>query len=64
MSSNSYVLCLSQSMKPFMEGRLIKDFHYIEVEDNADAEDKIHYYLKNFEKILKLLRMQIIISNI
>ena len=40
----------------FMEGRLIKDFHYIEVEsDFSDAEDKIYYYLKNSEKSIKII---------
>ena len=39
-----------------MEGRLIKDFHYIEVEDDfSDAEDKIYYYLKNVKKGLKII---------
>ena len=57
MSSNS--LCVMPKPKYetwFMEGRLIKDFHYIEVEDDfSDAEDKIYYYLKNFEKSIKII---------
>ena len=57
MSSNS--LCVMPKPKYetwFMEGRLIKDFHYIEVEnDFSDAEDKIHYYLKNIEKSIKII---------
>ena len=58
MSSNS--LCVMPKPKFetwFMEGRLIKDFHYIEVEnDFSDAEDKIQYYLKNIEKSLKIIK--------
>ena len=39
-----------------MEGRLIKDYHYIEVEnDFSDAEDKIYYYLKNIGKCIKII---------
>ena len=57
MSSNS--LCVMPKPKYetwFMEGRLIKDFHYIEVEDDfSDAESKIHYYLKNIQKSLKII---------
>ena len=57
MSSNS--LCVMPKPKYetwFMEGRLIKDFHYIEVEnDFSDAEDKIQYYLKNIDKSIKII---------
>ena len=57
MSSNS--LCVMPKPKYetwFMEGRLIKDFHYIEVEnDFSDAEDKIKYYLKNIDKSIKII---------
>ena len=57
MSSNS--LCVMPKPKYetwFMEGSLIKDFHYIEVEDDlSDAEDKIYYYLKNIQKSLKII---------
>ena len=57
MSSNS--LCVMPKPKYetwFMEGRLIKDFHYVEVEDDfSDAEDKIYYYLKNIEKSVKII---------
>ena len=39
-----------------MEGRLIRDFHYIEVEDDfSDAEDKINFYIKNVKQSLKII---------
>ena len=41
----------------FMEGRLIKDFHYIQVEDDfSNAEEKILFYLKNIEMSLKIIQ--------
>ncbi len=57
MSSNS--LCVMPKPKYetwFMEGRLIKDYHYIEVEDDfSDAEEKIYFYINNTEKSLKII---------
>ncbi len=57
MSSNS--LCVMPKPKFetwFMEGKLIKDFHYIEVESNfSNAEEKIRYYIKNIDKSLKII---------
>ena len=56
MSSNS--LCVMPKPKYetwFMEGKLIKDFHYIEVEDDfSNAEQKINFYSKNIDQSLKL----------
>ncbi len=58
MSSNS--LCVMPKPKYetwFMEGRLIKDFHYIEVEnDFSNAENKIRFYMKNIDKCLKIIK--------
>ena len=58
MSSNS--LCVMPKPKYetwFMEGRLIKDFHYIQVEDDfSNAEEKILFYLKNIEMSLKIIQ--------
>ena len=57
MSSNS--LCVMPKPKYetwFMEGRLIKDYHYIEVKDDfSDAEEKIYFYINNTEKSLKIV---------
>ena len=57
MSSNS--LCVMPKPKYetwFMEGKLIKDFHYIEVEnDFSNAEKKIRFYMKNIDKCLKII---------
>ena len=57
MSSNS--LCVMPKPKYetwFMEGKLIKDFHYIEVEDDfSNAERKIRFYMKNIDKCLKII---------
>tara|TARA_B100000900_G_scaffold383183_1_gene370910 strand:+ start:1720 stop:2619 length:900 start_codon:yes stop_codon:yes gene_type:complete len=57
MSSNS--LCVMPKPKYetwFMEGKLIKDFHYIEVEnDFSNAEEKIRFYIKNIDKCLKII---------
>ena len=57
MSSNS--LCVMPKPKYetwFMEGKLVKDFHYIEVEDDfSNAEEKIKFYSKNIDKSLKIM---------
>ena len=54
MSSNS--LCYAkQKYETWFIRRLIKDFHYIVESDFSDAEDKIYYYLKNSEKIIKII---------
>ena len=57
MSSNS--LCVMPKPKFetwFMEGNLIKDFHYIEVEDDfSNAEEKIRFFIKNIDKSLKII---------
>ena len=57
MSSNS--LCVMPKPKYetwFMEGKLVKDFHYIEVEnDFSNAERKIRFYMKNTDMCLKII---------
>ena len=57
MSSNS--LCVMPKPKYetwFMEGKLIKDFHYIEVKDDfSNAERKIRFYMKNIDKCMKII---------
>ena len=57
MSSNSICVMPKPKFETwFMEGKLIKDFHYIEVEDDfSDAEDKINFYIKNLKKSLKII---------
>ena len=58
MSSNS--LCVMPKPKYetwFMEGSLIKDFHYIEVKDDfSNAEEKILFYIKNINKCLNIIQ--------
>ena len=57
MSSNS--ICVMPKPKYeswFMEGKLIEDFHFIEVEnDFSNAEEKINYFIKHPEKCLQIL---------
>ena len=57
MSSNS--ICVMPKPKYeswFMEGKLVGDFHFIEVENNfSNAEEKINYFLKHPEKCLQIL---------
>jgi len=58
MSSNS--LCFMK--KPiyetwFMEGRLLPDFHYVQLNDDySDIEDRVNYYLGHPEKSLEIIR--------
>jgi len=58
MSSNS--ICVMPKPKYetwFMEGKLIKDFHYLEIADDfSNAEDKINFYIENVEKSLKIIQ--------
>ncbi len=57
---NSNSVCVMPKPKYetwFMEGALISDFHYIEVNDDfSNAEKKISYYLRNEKKCLKIIR--------
>ena len=35
-----------------MEGKLIPDYHYIQIKDDySDVEEKINYYIKNTDKL-------------
>jgi hypothetical protein len=41
----------------FMEGKLQKGVHYIEVKDDfSDAEEKIIYYINNPDKCLRIIK--------
>ncbi len=57
---NSNSVCVMPKPKYetwFMEGTLISDFHYIEVNDDfSNAEKKISYYLRNENKCLKIIQ--------
>ncbi len=57
MSSNS--VCVMPKPKYetwFMEGTLKPDFHYIKINDDfSDAEEKIKYYNKHTEEVLKII---------
>ncbi|MCL1827260.1 MAG: lipopolysaccharide biosynthesis protein [Candidatus Cloacimonetes bacterium] len=58
MSSN----CIAVMPKPtneswFMEGRLIPDFHYIEIKkDYSDLIDKLNYYIKNPKEAEQIIK--------
>jgi len=65
MNSNS--VCVMPKPKYetwFMEGTLISDFHYIEVNDDfSNAEKKISYYLRNENKCLKIIQNANLFAN-
>lgn len=52
MSSNSIAVMPRPRFETwFMEGKLIPDFHYIEIRDDfSDLEEKLNYYISNPEK--------------
>jgi len=57
MSSNSLAVMPKPSCETwFMEGRLIGDYHYVEIkEDYSDLPDKLDYYLKNPARALEII---------
>lgn len=58
MSSNSVAIMPQPTYESwFMEGRLIPNYHYIEVEaDFSDFEDKVKYYLSHPEEAEQIAR--------
>ncbi|MBE6187212.1 MAG: lipopolysaccharide biosynthesis protein [Rikenellaceae bacterium] len=52
MSSNSIAVMTRPTCETwFMEGKLIPDYHYIEVKDDfSDAEEKLNYYISHPDK--------------
>ncbi|MFR9649017.1 MAG: glycosyl transferase family 90 [Rikenellaceae bacterium] len=58
MSSNSVAVMPRPTCETwFMEGRLIPDFHYIEVADDySNFEERINYYLENPDKAIAIAR--------
>ncbi|QQT24222.1 glycosyl transferase family 90 [Sphingobacterium spiritivorum] len=57
MSSNSVaVMPLPKYETWFMEGRLIPDFHYIQIKDDySDLEEKLHYYINHPQEAEKII---------
>ena len=53
MSSNSVAVMPKPKYESwFMEGKLIPDYHYIQIKDDySDLEEKINYYIKNTDKL-------------
>ena len=53
MSSNSVAVMPKPKYESwFMEGKLIPDYHYIQIKDDySDMEEKINYYIKNTDKL-------------
>jgi len=51
MSSNSLAVMTKPKYETwYMEGRLVPDYHYVEISDDfSDLEDKLHYYIQNIE---------------
>lgn len=58
MSSNSIAVMPHPTCETwFMEGKLIPDYHYIEVKDDySDLEDKLNYYIANPDKAEDIIR--------
>ena len=57
MSSNSVaVMPLPKYETWFMEGKLIPDFHYIQIKDDySDLEEKLHYYIDHPQEAEKIV---------
>jgi hypothetical protein len=57
MSSNSVAVMNRPKFETwFMEGKLIPDYHYIELKDDfSDLEEKLEYYLKHPEKAEQII---------
>lgn len=53
MSSNSVAVMPKPKYESwFMEGKLIPDYHYIQIKDDySDMEEKINFYIKNTDKL-------------
>lgn len=57
MSSNSIAVMTKPKFETwFMEGKLIGDFHYIEIKDDySDLEEKLTYYMNNPDRCLTII---------
>lgn len=57
MSSNSVAVSTKPKYETwFMEGKLIPDYHYIQIADDfSDLEEKIKYYIQNPDKSAKII---------
>lgn len=58
MSSNSIAVMPKPECETwFMEGRLIPDYHYIEIKpDFSDVEEKLRYYISHPDKAYEIIR--------
>ncbi|MDN3580261.1 glycosyl transferase family 90 [Mucilaginibacter flavus] len=58
MSSNSIAVMPKPKYETwFMEGRLMADYHYIQIKDDfSDLEAKLHYYIANPDKALVIIK--------
>lgn len=58
MSSNSIAVMPRPTCETwFMEGKLIPDYHYIEIKpDFSDLEERLHYYMEHIEESLEIIR--------
>lgn len=58
MSSNSVAVMPHPTCETwFMEGKLIPDYHYIEVKDDySDLEEKVNYYISHPDKAEEIIR--------
>jgi len=52
MSSNSLAVMTRPKYETwFMEGRLVPDYHYVEINDDfSNLEERLHYYMQNVER--------------
>jgi hypothetical protein len=57
MSSNSLAVMPTPHYETwFMEGRLIPNYHYVEIRrDYSDLEEKLNYYINNTQESLKII---------
>ena len=58
MSSNSIAVMPKPTYETwFMEGKLIPNFHYIEImEDYSDLEERLNYYINHEEEALEIIK--------
>jgi len=58
MSSNSVAVMPKPTMETwFMEGRLIPNYHYIEIKkDYSDLEERLNYYIENPKECMEIIR--------
>ena len=58
MSSNSIAVMTRPTCETwFMEGRLIPDYHYIEIKDDfSDLEEKLTYYMEHVDAAEQIIK--------